>query len=257
MLDFTAPSPPPGRDGATRSALEVPLVPARFDVPILPQPDDLTCGPTCLHAVYRFWGDEVPLEEVIEGVDRLENQGTLGVLLGIAALKRGYRAVLYSYNLAVFDPSWFDAPTDLSAKLRAQADAKQDPRLRRATHAYLEFLDLGGQVCYETLSADLVRRILQDGTPILTGLSATYLYDTPRERDVEGNSVYDDVAGEPAGHFVVVSGWDPDGTVTLSDPLRDNPRFGAHHYSEQVDQVLYAVLLGALTYDANFLVVRP
>ena len=25
------------------------------------QPDDSTCGPTCLHAVYRYHGDDVPL----------------------------------------------------------------------------------------------------------------------------------------------------------------------------------------------------
>ena len=24
------------------------------------QPDDVSCGPTCLHAVYRYFGDELP-----------------------------------------------------------------------------------------------------------------------------------------------------------------------------------------------------
>ena len=27
-----------------------------LDVPILTQPDDSTCGPTCLHAVYAYHG---------------------------------------------------------------------------------------------------------------------------------------------------------------------------------------------------------
>jgi ABC-type bacteriocin/lantibiotic exporter with double-glycine peptidase domain len=37
---------------------------------ILPQPDDTTCGPTCLHAVYRYWGDEIPLAQVIGACPR-------------------------------------------------------------------------------------------------------------------------------------------------------------------------------------------
>ena len=32
-----------------------------FDLEILNQPDDVTCGPTCLHAVYRYF--DVPESE--------------------------------------------------------------------------------------------------------------------------------------------------------------------------------------------------
>ena len=34
-------------------------------IDILPQPDDVTCGPTCLNAVYRFWGDDLPIERIV------------------------------------------------------------------------------------------------------------------------------------------------------------------------------------------------
>lgn len=37
---------------------------------ILPQPDETTCGPTCLHSVYRYWGDEVGLGDVIGQIGR-------------------------------------------------------------------------------------------------------------------------------------------------------------------------------------------
>ena len=30
------------------------------------QPDEVSCGPTCLHSVYRFYGDELPLAQGIE-----------------------------------------------------------------------------------------------------------------------------------------------------------------------------------------------
>ncbi len=28
----------------------------RLLLTMLPQPDETTCGPTCLHAIYRYWG---------------------------------------------------------------------------------------------------------------------------------------------------------------------------------------------------------
>ena len=229
---------------------------------ILPQPDDATCGPTCLHAVYRFWGEELELDEVIREVVPLETRGTLAVLLACHALRRGYRATIYTYNLHVFDPSWFeDGGGKLDEHLRAQARAKTDRKLRFATEAYLEFLSLGGDLRFRELTLDLVRTYLKRGRPILTGLSATYLYGCPREREAdgeEGRMVYDDIRGHPTGHFVVLSEYDPESReVVVADPLGDNPRFGGQYYRVGIQRVLGAILLGVLTYDANFLVIEP
>ena len=68
--------------------------PSRLHLDILPQPDDSTCGPTCLHAVYRYFGDYVPLPVMVAEVPQLETGGTLASLLGLHALRRGYRARL-------------------------------------------------------------------------------------------------------------------------------------------------------------------
>ena len=40
------------------------------------QPDESTCGPTCLQAVCRYYGDEVPLDKVIGEVPTLSSGGT-------------------------------------------------------------------------------------------------------------------------------------------------------------------------------------
>jgi hypothetical protein len=58
----------------------------RFDFAIEAQPDGTTCGPTCLHAVYRYFGDAIELAQVVREVPRLEEGGTLGGLLGVHAL---------------------------------------------------------------------------------------------------------------------------------------------------------------------------
>ena len=86
------------------------------------QPDDVTCGPACLHGVYRHYGDDITLSEVIADLKMLDAGGTLDVFLANHALRRGYRATLYTYNLKLFDPTWFPLKrSELREKLRAQA----------------------------------------------------------------------------------------------------------------------------------------
>ena len=101
----------------------------QLDLRILAQPDDTTCGPTCLQAVYGFHGLHLPLQQVIREVPTLGEGGTLGVLLATDALERGFDATLLTYNLMVFDPSWFEpGHGDLRERLVAQRRAKRGTR---------------------------------------------------------------------------------------------------------------------------------
>src|SRR4051812_18679514 len=155
---------------------------SRLTVEILPQPDDFTCGPTCLHAVYRYYRDEIALDQVIREVAYLDDGGTLDVLLACHALRRGYQARIYTYNLHIFDPTWFAAGAPpLAQRLAEQAQHKVAPKLALATEGYLEFLSLGGEVRFEDLTRALIRKYLNRGIPVLTGLSATYLHRSMRE----------------------------------------------------------------------------
>lgn len=226
-------------------------------VDIRTQPDETTCGPTCLDAVYRYYGDGLALERVIAETGRLEQGGTLAVFLARHALSRGYRATIYTYNLQIFDPSWFDSDElDVAERLRKQLLAKSDPRLRVASEAYLEFLAAGGIVRYQELTPSLLRKYLKRNMPLLTGLSATYLYGTPREHGP--NSDYDDIRGEPSGHFVVLCGYDSTRHyVKVADPLLPNPLSEGQYYFVDMHRLIGAIYLGVLTYDANFLVIEP
>lgn len=233
------------------------------DLAILPQPDDVTCGPTCLHAVYRYYEDDIALEEVIRDVVAGESRGSLGVCLGVHALRRGYRALLYTFNLDVFDPTWFDeragdAREDLPERLKRQVELKGGERLRRASEHYIEFLERGGCIRFRELTPKLLREPLLLGQPILAGLSATYLYGCARERDDGSHLHYDDLAGVPTGHFVVAHGYDPErDRVRIADPLHQNPRFGGPRYEVSLSRLLGAILLGVLTYDGNLLILEP
>jgi hypothetical protein len=226
---------------------------------ILPQPDLTTCGPTCLHAVYRFFGQDLPLSQVIAEVPKVEGGGTLAVILACHALARGFGARIYSYNLQIFDPKWFatdgEPKPDLAERLRLQAQHKRSVKLRGATKYYLQFLEQGGKLRMRDLTAGILRKYLKRGLPLLAGLSSTFLYRDRRELD---SGAEDDLRGLPAGHFVVICGYVPETrSVRVADPLSPNPMAKEQIYTVDLDRLVCAILLGIVTYDANFLVLEP
>jgi len=220
------------------------------------QPDETTCGPTCLQALYQFWGDDESLKQVIARTRTLQEGGTLAVFLACDALRRGYDATIYTYNLTVFDPTWFLPGVEVGERLERQRLAKRGSRLQHATEGYLEFLALGGRLRFSDLSRPLIRGLLRRKLPILTGLSATYLYRTAREYGPTGEA--DDLRGTPAGHFVVMAGYNrKDRTVLIADPYGPHPYGPSPDYWINIDRVLGAILLGIVTHDANLLVISP
>jgi hypothetical protein len=226
------------------------------------QPDDVTCGPTCLRKVYHFYGIEAELPEVLGEIDRNEDGGTLAVFLGIAALKRGFQARIFVYDLRIFDPTWAALPArTLRDKVRDRIPYLLSTKAIRAAKAYVSFLERGGEIAFEELTPALLKAIIDREHPVLAGLSATYLYRMPREREEEdGVLVADDVRGEATGHFVVISGYEHWGRrFVLRDPSEHVPLLSEEPDRQVVDaqRLINAILLGDLTYDAVLLELWP
>src|SRR5690606_25613748 len=72
------------------------------------------------------------------------------------------------------------------------------------------------------------------------------------------NDDFDDLRGYPAGHFVVVSGYDSEtNQVLVNDPLMDNPYSPKQQYNVKIEKLICSILLGVLTYDAKLLIIEP
>jgi hypothetical protein len=238
----------------------LPKKPASLVLPfeIRRQPDDVTCGPTCLQAVYAFHGERVTLPHLVDAVPSLEDGGTLGVLLASDALSRGYRVTSVTWNLRVFDPTWFVGDKhSLHERLLLRAEARRDvPKLSMAAMAYARFVESGGKVEFRDLAPSLLRNALRRRIPILTGLSATFLYREARQR--VSDDVPDDVHGDPVGHFVVLTGYSARRReVHVTDPMYPNPLSEVHTYPVNIERLLGAIYLGVLTYDANIILIEP
>lgn len=236
------------------------MLPSSLHLPLsmLPQPTETTCGPTCLHAVYRYWGSDASLDAVIGRTRSLRHGGTFAVFLACDALQHGYSATIYTFNINVFDPTWFRKRTDvdIAERLHAQREWKRDRRLTYATDGYLEFLRLGGKLRFTDLSPPLVRGLLRRRHPIITGVSSTFLYRTARE--FGPLDIADDLRGTPSGHFVVIAGYDrPERKLLVADPYGPHPYGTSRDYWIRMDRVFNAVMLGIMTHDANLLVISP
>jgi hypothetical protein len=109
---------------------------------------------------------------------------------------------------------------------------------------------------YAELDSALIKKYLKQSTPILTGLSATYLYGTPRE--IPQFDIYDSIKGEPSGHFVVITGYDEEkDCVYIADPMEPNPLGKGQVYAVSFPRLINSIMLGIVTYDANLLVIEP
>ena len=234
-----------------------------IELSIRSQPSDETCGPTSLHAIYKYYGMSISLDTVISEVERSLSGGTLAPMLGSHALAQGFDVVIYINNLNIFDPTWFTNgkanPALLFKKLETQLHYKTIPGVQQLSKAYLNYLSLGGQVYFKTLDVQVLKHYFNQKIPIITGLNATYLYRCARERFTrKGESVFDDIRGEPCGHFVVLCGYnDKKKLVVVADPHRENPLSHDNYYKVSSHRLLNAIMLGVMTYDANLLIIQP
>ena len=233
-----------------------PAIDVELPVNIQRQPDYTTCGPTSLHALYTYFGDSITLPDVISQMKMHATGGTVSVHLAVHALRRGYDATTWVSNVNYWDPTWFEKKTDLRAKLRARFAAKNwtSERYRAALAAMDEYLELGGQVVWGDLSPERIGGVLDQGLPILAGTNGVYLYQCMRETESGPN----DITGDAYGHFIVVCGYrSNDESVSVADPLMDNPAHGTKYYRASVHRLIGAIFLGAASDDANCLVIRP
>lgn len=237
-------------------------------VPRIVQPDDTSCGPTCLAQVLRFFGDRRPPAELRRRLRRNPDGGTLAVHLGRLALELGHHARLHPLGVRVFDPTWWalDQAT-LRDRLARRAAGLADPEGRELAAAWLDYVDAGGHLAFHEPSPALLVRILDRGHPIICGLSATWLYR--ESRTIPETNVEDDVLGWPQGHFVTVVGHTGGGKhFHIVDPSPDAPvaTGGAPtassgqapgRYPLPADRLIHAILLGDITHDAVLLEVWP
>jgi len=220
------------------------------------QPDLVSCGPTSLGMVLESLGTSFSTHRLREITEVNLDGGTLGVNLALVAQKLGHQAVMHCYNPRVFDPTWVKLSNfQLVEKLRQSEHVATSVKMKKTLGAYRQFLINEGKICFAELTSELLVRLLDSGLPVLCGLSSTYLYQCSRENPITGED--DDVRGEPAGHFVVLSGYQGHGARFLVvDPYPEVETDPRGRCIVEAHRLINSILLGVLTYDAVLLQIQ-
>lgn len=218
------------------------------------QPTETSCGPTCLHAVYQHFEDAYDLEAIISDIPENPDGGTYSVMLANHALKRGYQATIYSYNLRVFDPTWAGLKSaEIAPKLAKRREHSASKRARANLSAYIEFLEQGGKIRFDELDSALLAMLLANGKPVIAGLNSTHLYRSSR---LKKNGKDDDVTGDVEGHFVTLFEYDhANKQILVADPYHKNPLSDSLIYAIAPQRLINSIMLGIVTYDANLLLI--
>lgn len=231
-----------------------------LDVPSYTQPDDVSCGPTCLSQVLAWHGAQHDIDALAGQLRRNADGGTQGVYLGRLALELGYRVRLYPFGVRIFDPTWWECEDEeIIELLDARAAALSDPGERDTVMAWADYLRAGGYLAFREPSPRVLTRALDLGRPLICGLNATWLYREARTRRHDNQD--DPIGGHAAGHFVVIRGYTGEGRhLHVNDPSPDAPfskGTSAGRYPLSANRLLHALLLGDGTGDAVLVEIWP
>lgn len=188
------------------------MVKVKLKVPRFKQTDPMGCGHASLQEVFVYYGKNVPQSKILRDIG-VRGYGSWITQLGLYAMKNGFKAKIITEDANYLDPTWKKlSKKNLIKKLRV-ALKKANGRMKKDAYRYLiKFLKNGGYLEFRQATKSDVVRYLKKKIPVIMCLSSTVLHKGRRYGKKGKRSEY----GYPAGHFVVVSGYN-NGRFTIAD----------------------------------------
>lgn len=199
----------------------------KLDVLRYRQPE-YECEPTCLKMTMEFLDKnrKFDLKEIIRDTKSELKYMDWDFKIGIAALKRDFKAKIITFSNDLFDPTWAKlSKNKIIEKLKKRLNfvLKYDKRDVREGYiwwwyesslkAAIGFLEKGGEVDLKPISKELIISYIKKNIPVITPLNGSIFYN--RKRVYRGR--YDDIRGEYFGHCVVTIGFRNDKFIII-DP---------------------------------------
>ena len=186
-----------------------------LSVPQFNQVKSYSCISACSQAVFGYYGESIAQEEIME-ISENPKRGIALVEAGIFSLKRNYKPLIITNNINIFDPTWFKIDSS-KLKLNLKKRAKFVDDLNQfMIDKYIKFLDLGGEINFETISPALLKNYLSIKVPIIMELASTFLYKLAKSSQPGGFN--DAIKGQIEGHGVVIAGFDKKDKFLIIDP---------------------------------------
>ncbi|MBI4980177.1 C39 family peptidase, partial [Candidatus Woesearchaeota archaeon] len=141
------------------------------------------CEPTCLKQILDYFGIDSNLDDLIKRIsgDKFKWHNW-DYNTGRVAIEHGLNVIIYTRSAGIFDPTWFDLPTeDLLTKLKEERaylrteDYVGLPSFREDAEAAVSFLENGGKIVFTPISEKLIKSQLDQHNPLIAGVCYTLL----------------------------------------------------------------------------------
>ncbi|EKD49506.1 MAG: hypothetical protein ACD_63C00118G0002 [uncultured bacterium] len=203
-----------------------------LEIPQYSQEKAYCCVPACLQQIFAFYHKKIEQAEILENLS-MPKHGMSIPQAGIFTLKTGFKPLIITNNIYIFDPSWFRLTVKELLKRLIERRKYVDRYNQSVIDDFLQYFKEKGRIQFDTLSTELLVKYLEKNIPIIAELASTFLYKM-RKSSTPGS--FDDAnRGEIEGHGVVIAGY-INHTFKIIDPdVKNNPysKDGIYWISEQ------------------------
>jgi len=172
----------------------------KLQVPHYKQEKRLSCGLAVLRMALGFFGDNVSEKEILKNLT-LHNFGSFTTDLGTAALKMGYKVVIYTFHLPLIAP--LNLPFGSEIKMIRLDKFSVRPKDKKTLESWKKYLLSGGKMYWDIPKISQIEYWLKRKTPCLISVNTAAL-----------NMYYKNWDN---GHFLLINGFKNDNILYL-DP---------------------------------------
>ncbi len=145
----------------------------------------------------------------------MNEYGTWSPYIGIYAMKLGYNVEIFTYDVSLFDPTWFNLSNkSLIKKLKIAIKKIKDKDKKFGVRGYIDFLREGGKLTFKIPTKKILIKFLKKKIPPMAFVNSTAYYKRKRKDFKAGKR---SEFGEVGGHCIVISGY-KNGKFIVTDP---------------------------------------
>ncbi|MBD3362355.1 hypothetical protein GF362_01395 [Candidatus Dojkabacteria bacterium] len=206
--------------------------------------DSSACGPSCLQAIYKYYGKDLKLKMILEDLHIDKDTSTYVSQLARHLNTNHLSTTLISSNPFVVSPDWKAKPKKVVIKelkewiLHHFNKGKVENIWIKEALYLLFYLQEGGNLKISNITTDLIDKYLEDQNLILCCLAENWIWG---KRKISKVVEYDNIKGHVNGHFVIV--YDKNkGDYQISDPYPTSIENKEGLYAINKEELLTATL---------------
>ncbi len=199
-----------------------------------------SCGPVCVQNIYEHFGMIKTLQQINADLNITPETVTFMSQLARTLHFHGLQTRIHTCNPHYLTYEWKNLNEgQLIEKIKKWITHVRGHNWMTDCIQFLFYLQEGGKVTIENVSATLIDSILEKGNVVLCCVEDSWLWE---KRKIVGSQDFDDIKGQGTGHFITVYGSEGN-EYLLSDPYPTNLKGKNGLYKTSKEHLLTCILM--------------